>query len=204
MARSCGFPHRYVTKTAAASRQSLQKSAITLVVVGMPIFEKSRCRGIITVINVTIPGRGTYRIEHLVLDLNGTISSDGGIIRGVSERLEGLKHQLDITVVTADTNKNAQSLLEHLPVSICTIGETEENEQKLAVVLKKGKHRTACVGNGANDVSMLRESTIGICVVGQEGASAEAMMASDVVVPTVNDALDLLLKPNRLQATLRR
>jgi P-type E1-E2 ATPase len=156
------------------------------------------------VIDVKIPGRGTYRIEHVVLDLNGTISSDGGIIGGVSERLEGLRHQLDITVVTADTNKNARSLLADLPVSICTIGETEENEQKLAVVLKKGKHRTACVGNGANDVSMLRESAIGICVIGQEGASAEAVMASDVVVPTVSDALDLLLKPHRLRATLRR
>jgi hypothetical protein len=34
--RSCGFPHRYVTKRTAASRQSLQKSPITLVLVGMP------------------------------------------------------------------------------------------------------------------------------------------------------------------------
>lgn len=157
-----------------------------------------------TVIDVKIPGRGSYRIEHLVLDLNGTISLDGGIIGGVTERLEELRHQLDITVVTADTNKNAQSLLGGLPVTICTIAETEENEQKLAVVLKKGKHSTACVGNGSNDVSMLRESAIGICVIAEEGASAEAMMASDVVVPTINDALDLLLKPQRLRATLRR
>jgi len=72
------------------------------------------------------------------------------------------------------------------------------------VVLKKGKNNTVSIGNGCNDVSMLKESTIGICIVGGEGASAEAMMASDLVVATINDALDLLLKPDRLRATLRR
>ena len=155
-------------------------------------------------IDVKIPGRGSYRIEHLVLDLNGTISLDGGIIGGVTERLEGLRHQLGITVVTADTNRNAESLLAGLPVRIHMIRENRENEQKLAVVLEKGKANTASIGNGGNDVFMLRESAIGICVAGKEGASTEALMASDVVVPTINDALDILLKPHRLRATLRR
>jgi soluble P-type ATPase len=156
------------------------------------------------VIDMEIPGRESYRIGHLVLDLNGTISLDGEIIGGVTERLEGLRHQLDITVVTADTNRNAESLLAGLPVRIHTIGEKQENEQKLAVVLEKGKEHTVSIGNGCNDVSMLRESAIGICVLGREGVSSEALMASDMVVPTINDALDLLLKPHRLRATLRR
>jgi len=156
------------------------------------------------VIEVRIPGRRSYNIEHLVLDLNGTISLDGGITGGVTERLEGLSHQLDITVVTADTNRNAKSLLGDLPVSIHMIRENEENEQKLAIVLEKGKDNTVSIGNGCNDVLMLRESAIGICVLGKEGASPEALMASDVVVPAINDALDLLLKPHRLRATLRR
>jgi soluble P-type ATPase len=154
--------------------------------------------------DIKIPGKGSYRIRHLVLDLNGTISLDGGIIEGVTERLEGLMHQLDISVVTADTNRNAERLVAGLPVRIHTIRENQESEQKLAVVLEKGKEHTVSIGNGCNDVSMLRESAIGICVVGKEGGSPEALMASDVVVPGINDALDLLLKPQRLRATLRR
>jgi soluble P-type ATPase len=154
--------------------------------------------------DIKIPGKGSYRIRHLVLDLNGTISLDGGIIEGVTERLEGLMHQLDISVVTADTNRNAERLVAGLPVRIHTIRENQESEQKLAVVLEKGKEHTVSIGNGCNDVSMLRESAIGICVAGKEGASPEALMASDVVVPGINDALDLLLKPQRLRATLRR
>ena len=155
-------------------------------------------------ISITVPGRGSNTIEHLILDLNGTISVDGRIVRGVKERLRELSRELEITVVTADTNRNAESLLTGLPVRIHTIRENQENEQKLAVVLEKGKEYTVSIGNGCNDVSMLRESAIGICVVGKEGVSTEALMASDVVVPTINDALDLLLKPQRLRATLRR
>ena len=155
-------------------------------------------------IGISVPGRGSHSIEHLVLDLNGTISVDGRIVKGVKEKLGELSGELEITVVTADTNRNAESLLAGLPLGLHTIRENQENEQKLAVVLEKGKENTVSIGNGCNDVSMLRESAIGICVVGREGASAEALMASDVVVPTINDALDLLLKPHRLRATLRR
>ncbi|UCE35229.1 MAG: HAD hydrolase family protein [Deltaproteobacteria bacterium] len=155
-------------------------------------------------IHLTVPGRGTYTLEHLILDLNGTVSVDGRIVRGVKERLRELSRELEITVVTADTNRNAERLVADLPVSIQTIRENQENEQKLAVVLEKGKEHTVSIGNGCNDVSMLRESAIGICVLGREGASPEVLMASDVVAPTINDALDLLLKPQRLRATLRR
>ncbi len=155
-------------------------------------------------IEITIPGRGNYTIENLVLDLNGTIALDGKIIRGVKERVAMLSQKLDVIMVTADTNKNAELLTRDLPINLYKIKETEENDQKLRVVLKKGKNNTVSVGNGCNDVSMLKESAIGICIVGGEGASAEAMMASNLVVPTINDALDLLLKPHRLRATLRR
>jgi len=155
-------------------------------------------------IEITIPGRGNYTINNLVLDLNGTIAVDGNIIGGVKEKLAMLSQKLDIFLVTADMNKNAERLVKDLPVKLYKIKETEENNQKLRVVLKKGKNNTVSIGNGCNDVSMLKESAIGISIVGGEGASAEAMMASDLVVVTINDALDLLLKPHRLVATLRR
>jgi len=156
------------------------------------------------VIEITIPGRGNYIIRNLILDLNGTIAVDGNIIGGVKEKLAMLSQKLDIFLVTADTNKNAERLVKDLPVKLYKIKEAKEDDQKLRVVLKKGKNNTVSIGNGCNDVSMLKESAIGICMVGGEGASAEAMMASDLVVVTINDALDLLLKPHRLEATLRR
>jgi len=38
----------------------------------------------------------------------------------------------------------------------------------------------------------------------REGAALEAVQAADIVVHDVRDALDLLLEPRRLIATLRR
>jgi len=67
-----------------------------------------------------------------------------------------------------------------------------------------GKEKCVAIGNGANDVLMLKQSAIGICVIGKEGASSEAVQHSDIVVYDINDALDLLLNPKRIIATLRK
>lgn len=155
-------------------------------------------------IDITIPGKGSYTIEHVILDLNGTIALDGKIIRGVMKRVITLSKKVHVHVVTADTNENAERLLKKLPVTLLKIEEAQEDEQKWRVVKERGKSSVVSIGNGCNDVSMLRESAIGICVIGGEGASSEAIAASDLAVPGINDALDLLLKPHRMIATLRR
>ena len=155
-------------------------------------------------IEITVPGRGSYAIEHLILDLNGTIAVDGKIVPGVRERVVKLSQVLDVIVVTADIHGNAERLLGDLPVTIRKIKESEEKEQKLEVVLEKGAATTVSIGNGSNDVLMLKESVLGICIAGGEGASVEAMMVSDIVVTAIDDALDLLLKPRRTIATIRR
>ena len=155
-------------------------------------------------LEISIPGRGYYHIEYLILDLNGTIALDGKLIRGVKERISALSTKVQVIVVTADTNKNAELLLKDLPVALRRIEEAGEREQKARLAKEKGEGRSVCVGNGSNDVSMLKESAIGICIVGREGASSEAMMAADLVVSSINDALELLLKPHRMKASLRR
>jgi len=155
-------------------------------------------------IEITIPGRGSYNFKHLVLDLNGTIALDGEISEGVEGRLHQLSSLLSISIVTADTYGSARRLEESLDIKVCKIETGKEDAQKLALVQQLGKEDTTCMGNGSNDASMLRESALGICIVGREGASVEAMMNSDLIVSDINDALDLLLKPNRLIATLRR
>ena len=48
----------------------------------------------------------------------------------------------------------------------------------------------------------LKQAALGIAVVQTEEAM-EALLAADVVTPGIVDALDLLLHPDRLKATLR-
>jgi soluble P-type ATPase len=155
-------------------------------------------------IEIDVPGKGVYRFEHLVLDLNGTISLDGAVIEGVPERLELLGRLVDIVIVTADTRGKAQELGEDLRVKIHILHPGDEQEQKFRLVRQLGSAVTVSMGNGSNAASMLKESGLGICILGPEGASSETMANCDLVISDINAALDLLLKPGRLIATLRR
>ena len=152
---------------------------------------------------LSIPGRGSYRIEHVVLDMNGTITVDGAVLDGVAPRLAELKSLVHVAVITADTHGGASKLRETLEVETVVLRPVRGAEQKAEFVRRLGADRCVAIGDGANDILMLSESALGICVVGREGASTAALAAADVVVTDIRDALDLLLKPMRLVATLR-
>jgi soluble P-type ATPase len=71
-------------------------------------------------------------------------------------------------------------------------------------VAKLGPSQTVAIGNGANDARMLAAAVLGIATLGPEGLATITLQAADLVVGRVEDALDLLLRPQRLIATLRR
>ena len=50
---------------------------------------------------------------------------------------------------------------------------------------------------------MLKAASLGVLVRQREGAAGEALTAADVLAPGIVEALDLLLQPQRLVATLR-
>ena len=155
-------------------------------------------------IEVNIPGRGNLTLTHLVLDVNGTIALDGNLIPGVTERLNAIKRLLDISMITADTHGRAQEIQKQLDITMVRITPGDERGQKLRYIRELGSEHAVCVGNGANDELILKEAGLGICVIGPEGTAAEAITSSDVVVTDINAALDLLLNPLRLIATLRK
>ena len=153
---------------------------------------------------LVVSGRGTYDIRHVVFDMNGTIAVDGELIEGVAERLSRLRTSTSLAMITADTHGGASRLTYELDLETVILQPGYEAEQKREFVSRLGAEHTVAIGNGANDVLMLEESAIGICVVGAEGASTAALLAADVVVTSIGNALDLLLTPRRLIATLRR
>ncbi len=166
-------------------------------------------------IELQIPGRERLIIKNLVLDLNGTIALDGKTIEGVGDRLQALNRRLDILIVTADTRERAEQTVEDLraepedgekpfSIKLHKVEKGEEGLQKEKLVQGLGTLETISLGNGSNDALMLKESAVGICIIGREGASVEAIMNADLSIFDINDALDLLLMPERLVATMRR
>ena len=143
---------------------------------------------------------GTTAFRRLVLDYTGTLSLDGSLLPGVGDRLQRLARELSVTVVTADTFGTARAEMKDLPVELQVI---QDGKEKADVVASMGPGELIAVGNGRNDVPMMGVAGLGIAVVGPEGAAAELLGAADIVVQDINDALDLILNPLRLKATLR-
>ena len=155
-------------------------------------------------ITYQIPGKGTLEIEHLVLDFNGTIAVDGILIDGVKERLDELVREVEISLVTADTNGSVHSECEKLPVSVHVIGKEDQLGEKKRYVQSLKSKGVVSIGNGVNDEWMFEESDLAIAILEKEGCATSTLLKSDIVVSSIRDALDLLLRKNRLVATLRK
>lgn len=154
-------------------------------------------------IEIVIPGVGPLRLQHLVLDYNGTIALDGELLAGVGEKMAELASRLTIHVITADTHGTVREKLAGLPCTLTLIGPGAQDVSKRDYVIGLGRERCAAVGNGRNDVLMLEAAALGIGLLQQEGASAGTLRAADLVCTSIVDAFDLFLRPARLQATLR-
>lgn len=150
-----------------------------------------------------IPEKETLVIEHLILDFNGTLAVDGVLVPGVPERLRDLSSRVTIHVITADTNGTARAQLAGLPCRVEIIGTRAQDQAKLAYGENLGLDCVAVVGNGRNDVLLLKNAALGIAVIQVEGAASGALSAARIICTGINDALDLLLRPHRLTATLR-
>ena len=153
-------------------------------------------------LTINIPGREAFPISHLVLDYNGTIALDGEIIPGIKEKLDKLCADLEICVITADTHGTAAKKCEGLPLQVLTFPTTEVGKIK-AEEVRRRTGGVACIGNGFNDILMSDAADLSICVMGTEGCCSALMAHTDITVTSILDALDLLLIPGRLRATLR-
>ena len=154
-------------------------------------------------IHISIPPNQELYLSYLCLDLNGTISTSGELIAGVAERLAELSKHMSIHVITADTNGNAALLIRDIPLSLHLVGKNNQGEGKLHFIQTLGEKNCVCMGNGHNDRLMLRNAGLSVGIMGAEGMAATALAAVDIVLSDINNALDLLLFPNRLIATLR-
>lgn len=154
-------------------------------------------------ISVEIPGRDTLKLEHLVFDVNGTLVVGGRIVPGIPEMLAALSGRIHAVAITADTRGAAPRLAELLGIEVHVIPTGDEARSKLAFI--EGLDPASCIaiGNGRNDVLMLEAAAVGVAVIGGEGAATACVLASDIVVNSIADALALVIDPPRLSATLR-
>jgi len=151
-------------------------------------------------LSVSIPGLPALHLDHLLLDVNGTMTSRGALISDLADRIDRISETLEIRLVSADTFGTLDTVARLLHVSAV---RATTGADKLRVLDGLGRGRCAVIGNGANDMLVLEAAALGIAVLGPEGASAAALRCADVVCVSAADALGLLLDPKALSATLR-
>ncbi|MGE5421990.1 MAG: HAD family hydrolase [Ignavibacteriales bacterium] len=152
---------------------------------------------------VKVPGVGEFKLNNLVLDMNGTITTDGQLNTGVKWRINKLKDSFNIYLLTSDTFGTAKIAAAELGIELQVVNSEYGGPQKKDIVKNLGAAETVAIGNGSNDVLMLQEAGVSVAVLGGEGSSAKALQAAMLVVKDIRDALDLFLDERRFIAALR-
>jgi soluble P-type ATPase len=154
-------------------------------------------------VRIDIPGWGNIDIENIVIDLNGTIATDGRIAPEVKQKINSLSELAKVYILTADTQGTANEEILGMNAELIKIPEEDSKQGKFDFLKTLNLEVTVAIGNGSNDQLILKETALGIAVLGDEGVSVSAIKTADIVVKNIQNALDLLLKPKRLIATLR-
>jgi len=157
-------------------------------------------------IAIDIPGFGKRNIRLAVSDYTGTHSCGGVIAPDVKRRLKELVTLLDLHIVTADSFGTAENELAGI-VTPYKLRTARHDIEKADYVSQFDLQQVAAFGNGNNDRLMLKAVKEGgglaIAVDNGEGCATAAMRNADLFVVGAANALDLLLDPVRLKATLR-
>lgn len=154
-------------------------------------------------LEIDIPGYGMLQVSSVLSDFNGTLACDGQLIPQITPLLRKLCAIVDVHVITADTYGFVAKTLQGLPVQLSILPSGKQDERKVEYLAHLGAEKTVAIGNGRNDRLMLKKAALGIAILETEGCCVETLQVSDIVCRSPLDAINLLLNPKRLIATLR-
>ena len=153
---------------------------------------------------IEIPYYKTLKLEHVVLDYNGTIAKDGQLKEAVKTLLPTLCENYTVHVITADTFGSVKAQMEGFNVTVTVLQTNNHTSEKAAYIDGLGKINCVAIGNGNNDSNMLQNAILGIAIIGNEGCATSTLLQSDISCSCIEDALQLLVNEKRLIATLRK
>lgn len=147
-------------------------------------------------------GVGEIELINIILDLNGTIAVNGIIVDGVKDRLNKLKELgYKIYLFTGDQRGNASKLADELGIEIQKASTSEEKE---SLTRKIDAQKSVAIGNARIDIGTFKPCRLRIGTLQAEGIHTEILSYIDILVPSINNALDLLINPDIFNATMRK
>jgi len=121
--------------------------------------------------------------------------------------LQKLGRLVRILVVTSDTFGTVEKELGGLPVEIIRLRTGQRHHEAKLVLLRQrcpALSKVAVFGNGRNDALVLaavkKARGVAVAVDNGEGVAREATENANLLIHGADNALQLLLEPNRLKA----
>ncbi len=146
-----------------------------------------------------IPNYKSIDAKTVIFDYNGTLAEDGIIKDSTLKLLDKLSNYYKIIILTADTFGTVREQFKNcMNIEINIIKSTEDKKR-----ISQEYYPYIAIGNGNNDYEMIKNASLGIVIIGKEGCSVRTLLEGDIVVCNIDDAINLLLKKDRLRATLR-
>lgn len=147
-------------------------------------------------------GVGEIELNTIILDLNGTLAVNGKVVEGVKERIAKLKELgFKILLFSGDQRGNAAQIVQELGIELQRATTTEEKE---ALTLKLDCEKTVAIGNARIDIGTFKPCKLRIGTLQAEGIHSAILQYIDVLVPSICDALDLLLNESSFNATMKK
>ncbi len=155
-------------------------------------------------ISIQRPGQSPIEIEYLLIDFEGTLASDGRVHPKAKDKINLLSKRTKITILAKGEKEKVEETLRRVKAELYFVNEEESASQKLELLLNLGASRTAVIGNGMDDIRMMKEAGLSMAIIGKEGTSGELIQSAHLIFTNMVDALDFLLKPLQKKATLGR
>ena len=148
-----------------------------------------------------IPNRENFEIKTIILDLNGCLAIRGKIVAGAAKRIKKLeKLGYKIILFTGNQRGNADKLCKKLKIEYKICKTQEEKEQ---ATLNLEPEHCAAIGNARIDIGTFKHAKLSILTLQKEGIHTETIPYTNIIVPSVNDALDLFIDKDSLIATMK-
>lgn len=154
-------------------------------------------------IEINIPGYKNIRIKNIVFDYNGTLAVDGIPLAKSIEHLKNLNKKVNVYVLTADTFGTSKKYLPD-EISLKIIGQNDQQFKKRDFVQSLGANETIAVGNGLNDILMVKIAVLGVAILDKEGCANPTLKNADLIYKNIIDFLESLENKKRIIATLRK
>jgi P-type E1-E2 ATPase len=148
-----------------------------------------------------IPKGETIEINTIVLDLNGTLTVNGKLESSTEKLVKQLQNKgFRLVLISGDIRGNAKAIADKLGMDLY-LGST--SDEKAAQMQQFDKSKTAAIGNARIDIGTFENAILSIATLQSEGIHTTIIKHVDIIVPSIDNALQLFLDKKSLEGTLR-